>query len=188
MSEAVSALSGASYDGIVRVADAGLQGMIQLRGNLGKAAVKNAVTGVTGVDFPAARQANVNGERGILWMSPDELLVLVPYAEATQAVETITMALKKEHHLAADVSDARVMFSLEGEGLREVLAKLTPADMSRAGLPVGEMRRTRLAQVAAGVWLESETSARVIAFRSVAHYVMGLLTHSAQPGSEVGHF
>ena len=90
------------------------------------------------------------------------------------------------HALVTDVSDARAMFELRGGGLRDVLAKLTPADMSAAALPPGELRRSRLAQVPAAFWLRSETAAQVICFRSVARYVFDLLKTAAQPGSAVG--
>jgi len=48
-----------------------------------------------------------------------------------------------------------------------------------------ELRRTRIAQVAGAFWREGD-GFTLVCFRSVAGYVMGLLTHSAQPGSELG--
>ncbi len=79
------------------------------------------------------------------------------------------------------------MFSLTGEAgaLRDVLAKITPADI--AGLPLGEMRRTRLQQVAAALWFETQTEARVICFRSVARYVFDLMAVSAHPSGAVDY-
>ena len=46
-----------------------------------------------------------------------------------------------------------------------------------------ELRRTRAAQVAAAFWKDGD-GYTLVCFRSVASYVMGLLTHSAMPGSE----
>jgi sarcosine oxidase subunit gamma len=91
------------------------------------------------------------------------------------------------HHLAVNVSDARAMFSLTGEAgpLKDVLAKVTPADM--AALAPGEMRRTRLQQVPAAIWFESGTEARVVCFRSVARYVFDVLALSAKDGGAVGY-
>jgi sarcosine oxidase subunit gamma len=51
-------------------------------------------------------------------------------------------------------------------------------------LEPGELRRTRAAQVAAAMW-QQDGGFTLVCFRSVAAYVMGLLTHSAQPGSEL---
>lgn len=190
MSDRVSALKGASFKGLVAVRENGLRGMITLRGDLNSTAMKNAATGVSGVDFPGERGANCVGEKGLCWMSPDELLILLPYAEVAKALSAIDATLKGAHHLAVDVSDARASFTLEGDGaaIRNVLAKLSPADLRPGSLPTGEMRRTRLAQVAAAVWFHEEGRAEVICFRSVAEYVWGLLVNAAEPGSEVGYF
>lgn len=176
-------MSDRSYAGIVEIEDAGPTGMVTLRTDL--AAATTALKGA-GVTVPDQRRAR----DGTLWMSPDELLILCPRDGAADKVAALTGALKDAHHLAVDVSDARVMFRITGQGsaIRETLAKLSPADLRASALPVGEVRRTRLAQVAAAFWFESEDEARLICFRSVAGYVFGLLTHAAQPGSEVGHF
>ena len=62
----------------------------------------------------AVASAVLKDGRGALWMSPDELLILVPYAEAGQAVTVLQEALGDAHHLAVDVSDARAHFRLTG--------------------------------------------------------------------------
>ncbi len=188
MSDAITALDGARFEGAVTVEDAGLRGMITLRGDLASAAVKNAATGVTGVDMPGLRKAATRGDRGILWMSPDELLILCPYVETAQVAETMRAGLAGEHALVADVSDARALITLRGNGLREVLAKLAPVDMSPAAFAPGDLRRTRLAQVAGAFWLVSEREAQVICFRSVARYVFGLLANAAEFDARLEHF
>lgn len=182
----VTALGGARFDGLISVREKPAQGMIALRGDLSAPPIKNAATGIAGLDMPARRVARTEGQRGLLWMAPDELLVLCPYGEVPGAAASMAKVLHGVHALVTDVSDARAMFELRGAGLRDVLAKLTPADMSVTGLPPGELRRSRLAQVPAAFWLDSETSAQVICFRSVARYVFDLLKNAAQPGSAVG--
>jgi sarcosine oxidase subunit gamma len=52
----------------------------------------------------------------------------------------------------------------------------------------GELRRTRMAQVPAAVWMADAQTIRVICFRSVAGYVSGLLEDAAAPGGAVGYF
>ncbi len=188
MSEAVSALAGARYEGFARIEEAGLRGMVTVRGDLGAAKFKKAVSKVAGVKFPGKRGAVIDGEKGLCWMSPDELLLLCPYEAVGEAVAGLEKALKGTHFLAADVSDARAVFRVSGVDAREVIAKLTPADVSPEGLQPGECRRTRLAQVPAAFWMLDEATFEVICFRSVAQYVFDLLTSAAMPGSEVGYF
>lgn len=190
MSEAVSALNGQSFAGIVKIEEAGPQGMITLRGDAGAAALQKAASGVAGVDMPGIRGIAAAGDRAIAWMSPDEWLILLPYAQAHEGVDALRTALAGTHHLAENVSDARALFRVTGEParLREVLAKLAPADLHPDRFGAGEMRRTRLAQVPAAIWLDSAGEARVICFRSVASYVFDLLSVAAAPGSGVGFF
>ena len=186
MSEAVSALNGASYDGFVAVADAGLRGMITVRGDLANVDLKNAVTGVTGVDFPAERGINQVGVQGIAWMSPDELLVMVAYDKVGEVIATLKAALTGQHHLIANVSDARAVFTVTGPGAREVLAKLSPYNVE--GLEAGQIARSRAAQVAAAFWMTGEDAFELVSFRSTATYTFNLLKNAAKPGGEVGYF
>jgi len=186
MSElAVSALAGAEAAGLVSVREMGLQGMVSLRADLGEAA--GAVEKVTGAKMPGQREISAGATRTVAWMAPDEVMILCDHDAADQMVTDLTAALKGKHHLAVNLADARAMFALEGEAgaLKDVLAKITPADM--AALKPGEMRRTRLQQVPAAIWFESETQARVICFRSVAQYVFDLLALSAKEGGAVGY-
>jgi len=185
MSEAVSPLQGASYEGFVTLREAGLRGMITLRGDLGDTVLKNAVTNLTGTDFPAQRGISMVETQGIAWMSPDELLVFVPYAAAADTANKLSGALVGKHHLVANVSDARATFTIKGKGAREVIAKLAPVDMGN--LEPGEIRRSRLAQVAAAFWLSDVDEITLVTFRSTARYVFDLLCNAAKPGSEVGY-
>ena len=189
MSEAASALPGAAFDGLVRIEEAGLRGMVTLRADLGATKVRKAVKAAIGVDVPQTRRAVLDGDRGALWMSPDELMLLLPHGEAAGAVAALSKALAGVHHLAVEVSDARAVFRLTGDlaAVREVLAKLTPADVSPGGFGEGEVRRTRLGQVAAAFWIE-DGGVTLVAFRSVAAYVFDLLSNAAAPDSAVRYW
>lgn len=189
MSETQSALPGAAFDGRVRVAEAGLRGMVTLRAELGAAKVKRAVKAETGAGMPGLRQMVRAGDRSALWMSPDEVLLLLPHGQAGEMVARLSKALEGVHHLAVDVSDARAVFRLTGDldAVREALAKLTPSDVSPEGFAEGEVRRTRLGQVAAALWIE-DGGVTVVCFRSVARYVFDLLANAAAPEAAVGYW
>jgi sarcosine oxidase subunit gamma len=184
---AKSALPGARAEGLVTVEEMGLQGMVTLRADLSAAA--GAVKRVTGADMPDRRGIGAGTDCSVAWMSPDEILILCDHDGADAMVAALTDALSGQHHLAVNVSDARALFRVAGQpgALRDVLAKITPADMAADALPPGEMRRTRLQQAAGAIWFERAGEARVICFRSVARYVFDLLAVSARPGGAVGH-
>ena len=118
MSNVVSALNGQKVVGATTVAEQGLRGMITLRGDLSAARLKKACKAVTGAEMPGKRGVSIKGESGIAWMSPDELLLLVPHSEADAIVAKIDAALKGTHFLAVNVSDARAMISVHGAGAR----------------------------------------------------------------------
>lgn len=182
MSDPVSPLSGASYDGFALVREIGPLGMITLRAKEGTPGLEAAVRTATGCDLPAVRRIVRQGTRAVGWMSPDELLLIVPYGDVAAVLSGIREAMAGQHHLAVDVSDARAVFRVEGAKADQVLRKLSPVDFDR--LEPNELRRSRAAQVAAAFWAE-EGGFTLACFRSVAGYVMGLLSVSARPGAEL---
>lgn len=186
MSNVVSALNGKVHQGDVTVRDLGLRGMITLRGDLSNGALQGICTKLTGAQFPSQGQAFSDGDKGLAWMSPDEVLVMVPYDQTEEAIAQINAALAGQHHLAVDVSDARALIEVQGDYAREVIAKLAPVDMHPDAFKVGQFRRTRLGQVAAAFWLKDAQTFEVICFRSVGEYTFDLLATSADAGP-VGH-
>ena len=185
MSDVVSALMGAKSEGFCTVAEAGLVGMITLRGDLASAALAAAVNAATGADMPDVTGITTGDKGKVAWMSPDELLLMVDHAAADQVVADLSAALAGEHALAVNVSDARAVFHVAGQGAREVVAKLSPADI--AALEPGTLRRSRLAQVPAAFHMDEDGMIELVCFRSVAAYVFGLLENAAKTGSEVGY-
>ena len=188
MSNAVSALKGAFAQGFVRVSEKGPHGMITVRGKLSDAKIKAGVKAALAVAVPGQRKINAKNDVSVAWMSPDELLVLCPYDQADALVQTLQSKLSDQHALVAKVSDARALIEVSGVDVREVLAKLTPADVSETAFTVGDFRRSRLAQVAAAFWLQDEATLQIVCFRSVAQYVFDILKISGETGSEVEYF
>ena len=167
-------------DAIAVIEAAGPQGMVSLRADLSAPGVAAAVQAVAGCARPGARRIVTAGDRAVAWMSPDELLILLPHAEAPGAVARLAEALAGTHHLATEVSDARALFRIRGDGADDVVAKLCPVDIAR--LPEGEIRRTRAAQVAAALWRSGAGEISLVAFRSVEGYVERLLQVAAEGG------
>lgn len=177
MSDPVTPLGGLSAEGICVVREIGPLGMIMLRVKDGTEGLEKAVKDVTGADLPARRAIARRDGRAVAWMSPDEYLLILPRAEVPGALDRLAAAMAGRHHLAADVSDARAVFRVEGARADEVVQKLSPVDM--AILAPDEVRRTRAAQVAAALWREGG-GITVVTFRSVARYAFDILANAAQ--------
>lgn len=186
MFKSVSALEGMSYSGIADVSEQGLQGMVTIRGDFSDSAFVAALKEETGFSLPKPRKITQKKGMSLAWMSPDELLLGITYEKAGDVATRLGDALKAQHALVANVSDARVMFQVSGEAARDVMAKVSPVDFSAPSFVKGQIRRTRIAQVSAAIWMVDQHSFRVIAFRSVAKYVFDSLKDASKSGSEVG--
>lgn len=189
MSDPVSPMKNAHHSaGIVEISEVVPTGMITLRGDMSTRKMQKLVKLTGGVDVPGQREIALTKTGGVAWMSPDELLIMCPYSEVSDAIATIQKSLNGSHALAVNVSDARAIFEVRGPYAREVMAKLAPVDVARGQFGPGQIRRTRLAQVAAAFWMPQEDVFHIVCFRSVAQYVFDLLKVAAQPGSEVDIF
>ena len=155
-------------------------GMITIRADLDRAG--DALAEAAGLAIPDATGTVTDGSRALAWMSPDELLLILPASDLSAALSDLTQALTGEHGLVADVSDARAVFDVTGPHAADVIAKLAPVDA--AALPSGVLRRTRMAQTAAAFW-RVDGGFRVIGFRSTADYLSLILTNAAMPGSQL---
>jgi len=188
MSEPRSTLdrAAASAGQSIRIEDRGPVGQVTLRGDLGSEALRAAVKSGVGVDVPGPLRAAFDGDRGAVWMSPDELLLFVAYDQAGPLAASLGAALAGEHHLAVDVSDARAVIRLSGANVAEVLAKGAPVDLGPAAFTAGTARRTHIGGVAVGFWRRAEHEWEIVCFSSFARHLFDWLVESSLEGSEVG--
>ena len=184
MSNIQTAMNGARAAGYVDVSEAPATGMITLRGDLADASVQKAVKSVMRAGVPATLAVTDADAGQILWMSPDELMIVCAYDQTDQRVADLIAALGETHSMVVNVSDARAVFDLQGAAAPEIIAKLSPIDVK--AMQAGTVRRTRFAQIPAAFWMTSNDSARIICFRSVGEYMFNQLRNSAQEGFEVG--
>lgn len=185
MSEPESALGGATFNGLIRIGEAPRGGLLVLRGGPD---VQALVLDALGLAIPGQRRIVVAGPRMAGWMAPDELLLRLPQGEVAPLLAQLHPMLAGRHHLLAEIGDSRCLLRLEGPRWREVLAKAAPVDLAPGVFLPGELRRSRVGQVAATFWAESADVALLLCPRSVAGYVFDLLSVLARPGSEVGLF
>jgi sarcosine oxidase subunit gamma len=175
------------YDGLARIEALPPRDMVVLRADFTAPRAREAVLPYAAGTFPGTNETRLTDEGGVLWMAPDEVMVLAPSGQAATVRDALTQSLEGVHHLALDVSGARLALAVEGERAREVLAKLTPADLRRERFQPGVIRRTRLAQVPAAIWPTSADRFELLVFRSVGEYVYDLLRTAAAEGSAVSY-
>ena len=167
-------------EALARITQVDDLGMIQIRADLARAG--DAIAGAAGLAIPDEGRVTSDGTRRLGWMSPDELLLVLPRADVAATLAALNDALSTEHALVLDVSDMRAVFRIRGPKAVQVLMKLCPTDL--AGMPDDALRRTRAAQAACGIWRDGDGYV-LMGFRSVADYLRGLLEGAAVPGSQL---
>ena len=153
-------------------------GMVTIRADLDRAG--DAIAEAAGLAIPGQTRIVTDGSRSLGWMSPDELLLILPAAELADAIAALADALASEHALVVDMSDARAVFDVTGPHAGDVIGKLMPVDLD--DLPADGLRRSRAAQTAAALW-RIPGGFRLIGFRSTADYLRLILENAAIPGS-----
>src|SRR5262249_9002551 len=108
---------------------------------------RSAVAGVLGVVPPLEPNTAANsGEVDVLWLGPDEWLVIAP-PERGELGARLDAALEGLHHSVIDVSQGRVLLELEGAKSRAVLAQGTSLDVRTRSFGPGRCAQTSLARV-----------------------------------------
>ncbi len=151
------------------------RGMVAIRGDLTDAGFVAALQAATGCAVPEIRQSTQAGDTRVLWMSTDEVMVFCEWGAAPGIVEAFMEKAGDTHVLALDVSDARAVFRVSGEKAWRVLAKGAPVDLAPGQFGTGEIRRTRIATVAAGIVKTGDDEFEVFCFRSLAAYLWNWL-------------
>lgn len=170
------------FEGAIKVERFEGFGMITLRGDFSDDVVRQVVEARL-APIPTVRGVTVGRTGMLTWMSPDELLAVVPVADAGRVTNELEVELAKSHALVVNVSDARAVFRLTGRGAREVLAKGAPVDVSASAFGPGQIRRTRLGQVACAFWMSGDDQFDLICFSSVSGFVFDWLKTASIDGS-----
>ena len=124
-------------------------GKLNIRGNH---SLETAIKAATGCNFPpAANHFETAGERHVVWLGPDEYLLLCESGKEKALHDTLTSTIKTSHFAITDVSDALCALSLSGAAVRDVLAKGCSLNLLPAKFGAGKCAQTLLAH--AGITL-----------------------------------
>jgi sarcosine oxidase subunit gamma len=116
--------------------------------------------------------------RGVLWLGPDEWLVVGLPGTATATAEEFERSLDGVHHAVVDVSENRGVLELRGVDRYELLASGCSLDLDpRGGWVPGVCAQTMFAR-AQVILQELEGATRVFVRPSFAHYLVDRLLAS----------
>lgn len=125
---------------------------VNLRGNSADPAFAAAVRGGLGCDLPLAANTWAAGhEASVLWLGPDEWLVVAPDGRNDALCAALRGSLKGLHnpglhHSVTDVSANRTLLEVSGEHARLVLAKGCPLDLHAGAFGPPQCAQTLLAK------------------------------------------
>jgi sarcosine oxidase subunit gamma len=159
-----------------------LRGLVDLRLDPADAAALHAAETALGLALPLQPNRCTEGAgRSVLWLGPDEFLVMCePGGEAALA-EGLRRALAGHHAAVTDVSDGRTVIEIAGKRARDLIAKGCGLDLHPRVFGPGQCAQSGLAkarvvirQVAAAPVFE------IIAERSHAEYLWLWLQDAAR--------
>lgn len=122
-------------------------GKINLRGDTGDEAFLDAVAEAVGAAPPVeANTVAPADDNAILWLGPDEWLVVTPPGEQADMEAGLRKALADLHVSVVDTSDARTTIRLHGADARNVLMKGCPLDLHPRVFRPGQCAQSLLAK------------------------------------------
>jgi len=111
-----------------------------------------------GLRFPDPNEMTQNGDLRCAFSGIDQAFLLGGVPDASLSA----------HAALTEQSDAWTHLRLDGACVSDVLARLTPLDLSLRAFPVGSAQRSSLGHMATLVLRPSETEFEILVFRSMA--------------------
>ena len=169
-------------DAGVMLGESPIRGLLVLRGDGANAGFRSAVAGVLGLE-PVVEPLTATRRRDVsmLWLGPDEWLVVAPDRRVERIERTLRDALEGRHAALTDVSHSRTVLVLSGPDARAVLAKGCPLDFHPRAFSPGRCAQSRLAKCQALIHQTDETPTfEICVHRSFAQYAWTWLEDAGQ--------
>ncbi|HET7200407.1 MAG TPA: sarcosine oxidase subunit gamma family protein [Burkholderiales bacterium] len=127
----------------------------------------------------ACRAVRKDG-RAMLWLGPDERLLIGPADADSEMLRLLQHALAGMDHSLVEVSHAQTAIEVSGPGAPAALNIGCPLDLDPASFPVDMCTRTVFAKAQIVMWRTGPETFRVETARSFAPYVTELLALAAR--------
>ena len=154
--------------------------------NLGKLnmrtdkSAKEIVKPITGCIFPpSANKFTTAGERHIVWLGPDEFMIICEAGKDEELASTIHTSFGSLHAAVTNITDALAAFHLKGAAVRQVLAKGCALDLHINSFTSGDAAQTLVAHAAVTIMALADDEFIVICRTSFASYLHNWLVDAA---------
>ncbi len=142
---------------------------------------ERALVAALALPGPAATcTASSNAARSMLWLGPDERLLLAPADQRLTLIAAIAATLAGQAHSLVDISHRQVAFALHGSEAVRLLNAQCPLELTLAAFPVGMCTRTIYAKSEIVLWRTATDRFHIEVWRSFAPYMVTLLQDVAR--------
>jgi sarcosine oxidase subunit gamma len=154
-----------------------LQTHITLRGNPDDKAFLEGVKRALGVALPTKpNMAASKGDVDVLWMGPDEWLILASEGEAPRLMSTLRVMLSHQIFALVDVSDNRTSLTLSGPSAWDVLNKGSHLDFPHRSWKKGMVAQSTYGRAQVVFWqTDKKTEFRLLVRNSFSAYLATFL-------------
>lgn len=165
---------------LVEMSELAFWGHVNLRGDSGDEVFQTGVEWVVGARAPVTPNTVARaGERAIVWLGPDEWLVVSSPESREGVANGLEEALSGLHVAVNDISSGQTMIRLRGPLARDLLSKGCPLDFHPRGFGVGQCAQSHIAKSnALIIQVDDEPTYDIIVRRSFADYLARWLLHS----------
>lgn len=157
--------------GALQVEDAGLSGLVLMRGQFGQSAAAEALTkalkakakGMPSIP-PEPNQISVGARGALLRLAEDEVLALCDYSAAPALAGALRRAVGPKlpsGFLCEAVSDGHTHLRVQGPGTRDALAKATAIDLHPAVFGAERLRRALIGPIEAVLFVRTRAEQEV---------------------------
>ena len=154
----------------VTVREKKLLGHLTLRGDAKDPAFAEGVHKALGLELPVALSLVAKEDTSLLWMGPDEWLLIVPGGQEFAVEHALRAALAGLHISVVNVSGGQQLLELSGPKVREVLMKSTSYDVHPDNFPVGKAVGTVFAKSQLVIRHTGEDTWELLIRRSFSDY------------------
>ncbi len=163
----------------IRIAERPFLGKFILRLNPDGAG--DILLGAVGMSLPLVPlTAATAGDVALLWLGPDEWMLVTPPEQAAAAFADAGRALADKHHQLVAVGDYYTVIEVSGPSARETLMKLTTLDLHPRAFKAGMVAGSMFGRTHATLWQVSEDAFRLIVRWSMADYLWCVVASAAR--------
>jgi sarcosine oxidase subunit gamma len=173
-------LAALKIEGGVTLREAKLLGHLNLRGNANDSGFIKDVKNALDLDLPLAPCSSAqNAETTIMWLSPDEWLIIIEGGTEAAVEDKLRQSLSG-HFAVSDISGAQTMLEISGKDCLQLLQKSIGYDLHLDSFPINKVIGTALAKSSAHIRRTGEYNFQLIIRRSFADYIWLWLQQSSE--------